>query len=139
MARTFKRKDRLSAMSEINVTSLLDLVFCLLIIFMITASVIEQSIPVKLPTQAQGASPARDTKQKYVNITMDAQGNLFYEKDPVSADGLRAQLKALAAEADPPIINVRMDRKLLIQQLIDVWTMINQAGLTKLAVPTVVN
>ena len=51
MARVFKRKDRLSAMSEINITSLLDLVFCLLIIFMITTPLMEQTIPVNLPSQ----------------------------------------------------------------------------------------
>ena len=53
MARVFKRKDRLSAMSEINLTSLMDLVFCLLIIFMITTPLLEQTIPLNLPTQAQ--------------------------------------------------------------------------------------
>ncbi len=136
MARIFKRKDRLNAMSEINITSLLDLVFCLLIIFMITASVIEQNIPVKLPSQPQGASPARDPKAKYVNITINAQGELFYEKDPVSPDALRAQLKQLAAQPDPPTINVRSDLNLHVQQMIDVLTMISQAGLTKLNIPT---
>ena len=136
MARTFKRKDRLSAMSEINITSLLDLVFCLLIIFMITASVIEQSISVKLPSQVPGGSPARDPKQKYVEITIDAQGNLFFGKEPVSPDGLRAQLKVLGQQPDPPVVTVRCDQALHVQQLYDVYTMLSQAGLSKLGLPT---
>ena len=109
MARTFKRKDRLNAMSEINITSLLDLVFCLLIIFMITASVIEQSIPVKLPIEPQGASSARDPTQKHVVVTIDALGHYFFEKTAVNAEELRAQLKVLAQQSDQPLIELRED------------------------------
>ena len=89
MARVFKRKDRLNAMSEINITSLLDLVFCLLIIFMITATVIEQNIPINLPKQPRDPSAARDEKQKYVAVTIDKDDHYFFEKNPVSAEELR--------------------------------------------------
>ncbi|MEC7609969.1 MAG: biopolymer transporter ExbD, partial [Verrucomicrobiota bacterium] len=44
MARNFHRKDRLSALTEINVTPLIDLAFALLIIFMITTPLLEQTI-----------------------------------------------------------------------------------------------
>jgi biopolymer transport protein ExbD len=133
MARVFKRRDRLNAMSEINITSLLDLVFCLLIIFMITATVIEQTVPINLPTQPRDASAGRDAKQKYAAVTIDQAGNLFFEKRPVTADDLRAQLKVLAAEPDPPVIDIREDPKVNAQQQADVLTMIKQAGLTKLS------
>ena len=55
MARTFHRRDRLSAISEINIMPLLDLAFALLIIFMITAPLLTQGISVELPRA--GAEP----------------------------------------------------------------------------------
>jgi biopolymer transport protein ExbD len=133
MARVFKRKDRLNAMSEINITSLLDLVFCLLIIFMITATVIEQTVPINLPTQPRDPAAGRDSKQKYVAVTIDKQGHLFFEKTPVTPEDLRAQLKVVAAQPDPPVIAVREDPSVNAQQQADVLTMIKQAGLTKLS------
>ncbi len=136
MARVFKRRDRLNAMSEINITSLLDLVFCLLIIFMITATVIEQTVPINLPTQPRDPSAGRDQQQKYVAVTMDQQGNYFFEKNPVTAEELRAQLKVLAAQPDPPTIAIRMDPTLHVQQFIDLKTIISQAGLSKATVDT---
>ena len=48
MARNFHRKDRLSALTEINVTPLIDLAFALLIIFMVTTPLLEQTIDVKV-------------------------------------------------------------------------------------------
>ena len=51
MARNFHRKDRLSALTEINVTPLIDLAFALLIIFMITTPLLEQTIALNLPIE----------------------------------------------------------------------------------------
>ena len=133
MARVFKRKDRLNAMSEINITSLLDLVFCLLIIFMITATVIEQTVPINLPTQPRDPAAGRDEKQKYVAVTIDKQGHYFFEKTPVTPEDLLAQLKVLAAQPNPPVVSLREDPIVNAQQQANVLTMIKQAGLTKLS------
>src|SRR5476649_2257791 len=138
MARVFKRRDRLNAMSEINITSLLDLVFCLLIIFMITATVIEQTVPINLPTQPRDPAAGRDEKQKYVAVTIDKGGQYFYEKNPVTPDDLRAQLKVVAAQANPPVIAIRTDPTVQMQQFIDLKTIISQAGpsLSKMSIDT---
>ncbi|HTB63912.1 MAG TPA: biopolymer transporter ExbD [Opitutales bacterium] len=138
MARTFKRKDRLNAMSEINITSLLDLVFCLLIIFMITATAIEQHIPIHLPVTEHDASAAADPKQKFVSVTIDEQGRLFYDKGatPVTAEELTAQLNALGQQPNPPTIDLREAATVQAQQLDPVLVMIHKAGLTKLSLDT---
>jgi biopolymer transport protein ExbD len=133
MARVFKRRDRLNAMSEINITSLLDLVFCLLIIFMITATVIEQTVPINLPTQPRDPTAGRDEKQKYVNVTIDQSGHYFFEKNPATADDLLAQFKALAAQPNPPTIAIREDPMVFVKQQDEVLTLIHQVGLTKIS------
>jgi biopolymer transport protein ExbD len=136
MARVFKRKDRLSAMSEINLTSLMDLVFCLLIIFMITTPLLEQTIPLNLPQQSRNPDSSRDQKLKFQPISIDAQGQYFWGTQPVDADELRARLEDLGKQPDPPVISLRGDRALPYQKVIDVLDMIKQAGLVKLNLDT---
>ena len=135
MARVFKRKDRLSAMSEINLTSLMDLVFCLLIIFMITTQLPEQTIPLNLPTQAQSRE-VRDPKLKFQVVSVDALGHYYWGKEEVDADKLRSLLQALATQPEPPVISLRGDKTLQFQKIIDVLDLIKQAGLTKLSIDT---
>jgi biopolymer transport protein ExbD len=135
MARVFKRKDRLTAMSEINLTSLMDLVFCLLIIFMITTPLLEQTIPVNLPLQARNTSQ-RDEKQKFQVVSVDKQGGYFWGKEPVDGLKLQSLLKDLAAQPDPPVVNLRGDGEVQYQKIIDVQDMIMQAGLTKISYDT---
>ncbi len=135
MARVFKRKDRLVAMSEINLTSLMDLVFCLLIIFMITTPLLEQTIPVNLPLQTQNTSK-RDEKQKFQVVSVDKQGAYFWGKEPVDGIKLQSLLKELATQPDPPTVNLRGDAEAQYKYIIDVQDMMMQAGLTKISYDT---
>jgi biopolymer transport protein ExbD len=122
-------------MSEINLTSLMDLVFCLLIIFMITTPLLEQTIPLNLPTQSRDNS-TRDPKLKFQVISVDAQGQYYWGKEKVDADRLRSLLQALATQPEPPVISLRGDKTLQFQKIIDVLDLIKQAGLTKLSIDT---
>ncbi len=136
MARVFKRKDRLSAMSEINITSLLDLVFCLLIIFMITTPLLEQTIPVNLPPQSRNPAADRNPKLKYVSVTISKDGQYYYEKNPVTLDELRIDLKALAAQSDPPVVSIRGDDSVPYGAVAKVYMLLQETGLTKLSYDT---
>jgi biopolymer transport protein ExbD len=135
MARTFKRKERLSALSEINVTPLIDLAFALLIIFMITAPLLEQTIRVDLPTESP--RPQSDESPPKVQvIALDATGNLFWGDDLTSLESLDGLLAGLAEEPDPPIIRLRADRSLPYQKIIDVVDLIQKHRLSKLHLDT---
>lgn len=136
MARVFKRKDRLSAMSEINLTSLMDLVFCLLIIFMVATPLLEQSIQVNLPQEAQTVSSPRDPKLKFQLVSINQQGQCFFGKDPVSLPELASRLNALAAQPDPPAIDFRGDRTLPYGKAVDVLDVIKKSGLNQLSLDT---
>ena len=63
MARSFSKPHRLHVMNELNVTPMLDLCFCLLIIFMISTPVLEQTTAVNLPKAEKGSGKPAEAKQ----------------------------------------------------------------------------
>lgn len=137
MARRFHRKESLSAMSEINVTPLIDLAFALLIIFMITTPLLEQSIDIILPSE----SPKTESKKEsdtYQTISIDKTGQIFWGTDPVTLDELKSLVENLSSLEEPPVITIRGDRRLQYQQVITVVDLIKQNKLTRISLDTLV-
>lgn len=136
MARSFTRKNKLSVISELNVTPLIDLAFSLLIIFMITTPVIEQYNRVNLPEQSSSAKqPPPPVEDKY--ITIDESGAYFWGKDPIGEKELEDRLDRISlGEGVPPTIHIRGDRSLPYQKVIDVVNMLKERNLTKLSLDT---
>lgn len=136
MARNFHRKDRLSALTEINVTPLIDLAFALLIIFMVTTPLLEQTIDVNLPIEA--AKPQSESRETFQAITVDRDGNYFWSDQNVTQEQLGDLLDTLAADKDPPVLSIRADAKLPYQRVITVIDMIKQRNLSKISLDTTV-
>lgn len=134
MARTFHRKERLSAMSEINITPLIDLAFALLIIFIITTPLLEQTISVNLPLETQKPQDAPDLD--FQSVSINAEGGYFWGEDPVSRDELELLLAELASRAEPPVLNIRADRELKYQEVVTLIDMIKQNNLTRISLDT---
>lgn len=88
--RRFSQRTHLVTLSEINITPLLDLAFVLLIIFVITTPLLEQSIPLKLPEGGQPDRPLDPRQVRTVEIT--AQGVYYLDRRPVRLDQLEVQL-----------------------------------------------
>ena len=134
MARKFHRKDRLSALTEINVTPLIDLAYALLIIFMVTTPLLEQTIDVNLPMEAsKSQSESRETFQ---TITIDRNGNYFWSDENVTPEQLIDLLDTLAMDAAPPVLSIRADAGLPYQTVITVIDMIKQRNLSKISLDT---
>ena len=136
MARIFKRKDRMSAVAEINITSLLDIVFCLLLIFMITTPLLEQTIPVNLPEQSRDQRSDRSEDVKYQTLSIDKSAQLFWGENPVSAERLEELVAALAAQPDPPVISLRGDGSIAYQKIIDIIDLLKRHNVTKISFDT---
>lgn len=136
MARIFKRKDRMSAVAEINITSLLDIVFCLLLIFMITTPLLEQTIPVNLPEQSRDQRSDRSEDVKYQALSIDKSAQLFWGENPVSAERLEELVAALAAQPDPPVISLRGDGSIAYQKIIDIIDLLKRHNVTKISFDT---
>lgn len=134
MPRTFHRKQSMSSMSEINITPLLDLAFALLIIFMITTPLLEQTIPLDLPKQDAHARPSQQIE--YQTVSIDRNGQIHWGKEPVSLEQLDQLLANLARDPNPPVLNIRSDSTNTMQPFIDVLDKIKVHQLTRISIDT---
>ncbi|MFP6854491.1 MAG: biopolymer transporter ExbD [Opitutales bacterium] len=134
MDRDFKRQEKLDAISELNVTPLIDLAFSLLIIFMITTPLMEQTIQVDLAKSKEGTEKSGEIRIENISIT--ATGAYHWGSKEVAKAEL-AQLLAQAALAEEePVIHLRADRNLKFQSVVDVIEMIQKEKLSKFSIDT---
>ena len=117
-------------MTELNVTPLMDLAFSLLIVFMISTPLLEQTIPVNLPKQDANSASARPDID-FQLITIKADGQIYWGKQPVDLVELNSLLASLSKTQDPPAISLRADRNLIYQKVVDVIDAIKRNNLTK--------
>ncbi len=134
MARRFQSRDRLPAMTEINVTPLLDMAFALLIIFMITAPLLEQVIDLDLPVESQQPQP--DRPAQFHTISVDRHGVYYWDGEEVSRELLGVLLDRLAAETDPATLNIRADASLPYQEVVTLLDKIRRRGLSRINLET---
>lgn len=112
-------------LSELNVTPLIDLAFTLLIIFMITAPLMEHSLEIELPKSNQQTSSAPDTVKE---IAVDAKGNIFYEETAINLKELEIALAELMRSDPEGAVSLRADASLRYQQLVLVLDTIKNSG-----------
>jgi biopolymer transport protein TolR len=132
-----ERRGRRTPMAEINVTPMVDVMLVLLIIFMVTAPLLVAGVPVDLPDSKAGAL---DQERDPVQISLDAAGAVFVDRQPVAPEMLGARLAQIAAsssEPGGPRIFLRADRALDYGRVMGVIGEIDRAGLRKVALVSV--
>ena len=97
--RSRARARRGGTKADINMNSLIDLTFILLVVFIVTLPTLEQTIKVALPV---GKAQKQDEKKKNFSITIDSTGKLFLGETPVTMEDLKARLTQSVAE-DPDV------------------------------------
>lgn len=132
--RRYSEKQPLSTLSEINITPLLDLAFVLLIIFMITTPLLENSMDLVVPSSA-AADKVVDT-QKVQTVSIDRNDVLKLNMTPVTPLALEQELIALRQKDPAVAVVVRAHRELSVQKFIAVMDVIQRAGITKVGVMT---
>jgi biopolymer transport protein ExbD len=100
-------EDEEKAMSEINTTPLVDVMLVLLIVFMITIPVVTQTVPVQLPDVENIAT---ETKPENINISVNREGQTFWNSALVSNEELLARLESIAGQKPQPEVHVRADQ-----------------------------
>lgn len=125
----FDRDGVNAPMSEINVTPMVDVMLVLLIIFIITAPLLTHSIRVDLPTAGSAASPE---KPDIVTISLNHEGNLFWNDVAVSDTDLSARLAEAGARKPQPELHLRADRDTRYQRIAEIMASAQKAGLQKL-------
>lgn len=132
--RRYSQRSSLSTLSEINVTPLLDLAFVLLIIFIITTPLLENTLKLTVPTSA--AATAALDPGKVQTIAIDRAAALALNDEPVDAATLAARLTALR-EANPEVaVVLRPDRGLPVQELVKVMDIVQAAQISRVGLAT---
>lgn len=124
----------MSALTEINVTPLIDLAFALLIIFMVTTPLLEQTIDVNLPVEGPKTQVAE--REEFQAISIDQAGNYYWSDENVSLVQLGDLLDTMAMDPAPPVLSIRADATLPYQKVITVIDMIKQRKLSKISLDT---
>ena len=118
-------------MAEINTTPLVDVMLVLLVIFIITAPIFHQAVPIDLP---QVASTKIDEKPEVIQLAVDAEGGLFWNGEAISRTVLDERFAAAAGKQ--PELHLRADRKVPYEKVADVTAAAQRAQIVKIAFVT---
>lgn len=132
--RRYSQRHSLSTLSEINITPLLDLAFVLLIIFMITAPLLENSVNLVIPSSGAANAPVNPAQVQTISI--DRQAVIKFNNETLEADALLARLKELKRTNPEVAVVIRPDRELPVQQLMALMDSLQRAGITKVGIAT---
>ena len=122
----------LKPISEINLTPLMDLTFILLITFIITFPLIEQGIPVNLPTGRAAPLPEAQSRA----ITLDREGALYLDNIAIDVDALAARLHEIGTADPATAFLIRADEAIAYGRVVEVLRLLRAAGLTRMALVT---
>ena len=132
-----KSRGRRAPMADINVTPMVDVMLVLLIIFMVTAQMLNTGVPVNLP---DSRAKALEQEQKPVQIAIDQKGEIYVEAQKVTETELANQLAAIAAhpgaDGKTPQILLRADTSLDYGKVMRVMGELNRAGLNRVSLVT---
>ena len=120
-------------MSEINVTPLVDVMLVLLVVFIVTAPLLSQSLEVKLPKTA-AVETRMDSKQQVV--TIDAEGKIALDSVMLSDEKLAQQLADSAAGKDNFELHVHADEAVPYGRVAQIMAIAQHAGVSKLSFMT---
>src|SRR5262249_17582180 len=103
----FNHHRQKESMADINVTPMVDVMLCLLVIFIISAPMFTNAVKLDLP-KAQAA--ASQEKPDNVTVSIDATGSVFWNNEALKADELDERLTAAAARQPQPELQLRADK-----------------------------
>jgi biopolymer transport protein ExbD len=136
--RTFKRirRDGHGSLNELNITPLLDLVFVLLVIFIITTPQLTNSLEINLPSGKPPAADPNAPKPKINRIVVDDTGQAFLNREPFTIAGLKTKLQQMKT-ADPELgVVIEGSEEVDYQNMINVLDVLHQLDITKIGLAT---
>ena len=132
--RRYSQRHNLSTLSEINITPLLDLAFVLLIIFMITTPLLENSVNLVIPSSGAANAPVNSAQVQTISI--DRRETIKINDKQVATGDLVARLEELKRENSEVAIVIRPDRDLPVQKLIALMDALQRAQISKVGIAT---
>lgn len=131
MASQRRRKE--PARVQMPLTSLIDIVFLLLIYFLLTTNfLVEEGIKIKLP-QAKASAPQTE---EVITVYVDQEGRSFIGTDEVSLAALFDRLKTMIGDREDSLVVVRADRAVILNKAVKVMDVAKAAGAGRLCLAT---
>jgi len=127
--RSRRGRGRRGALSEINVTPLVDVMLVLLIIFMISAPLLTSGVAIELPKTEAGAM---QDQSEPITLTIKADGSLYVGETPIPFAGLKPRLEAMASGGYDKPIYVRADGKASYEVVARVMAALSTGGFSKI-------
>ncbi len=121
------------SIAQINITPLVDVMLVLLVIFMVTAPLMQQGIGVELPRVA--AKPL-NSEVEQLNIVISRDGGVQLNNAPLRVDELNQKLTALVQSQPDCKVALRADKNVPYGQLAEVMAAIRNAGVKKIGLVT---
>jgi biopolymer transport protein TolR len=121
-------------MSEINVTPLVDVMLVLLIIFMVTAPMLQEGMSVNVPQVK--AAPLEQHEEEPVVLVIDRAGAMSIKKNEVTKDSLGEELQKIFEQRADKTLYLRADQAVPYGRVIEAMAIAKQAGAAKLSMIT---
>jgi biopolymer transport protein ExbD len=122
-------------MSEINVTPLVDVMLVLLVVFLVTAPLLANTIRVNLPQTAKTSGNNQEPK-KSINLSIAAGGKVYIDKREIELATVEAELKGLKAAYPELIVHLNADKDINYGLVAKTMSSVDRAGITRLSVLT---
>ena len=132
--RRYSSRSSLTQLAELNVTPLLDLAFVLLIIFMITTPLIENSMDLVVPTSTTAKTEVKPSEVQIISI--DRNESLKLNEVEITADALEQQLAELKVKNANLAVAVRPHNELPVQRFIAVMDILKRVGIARVGIMT---
>lgn len=127
------REKRLTK-SIINLTPMVDMLFLILLFFLVTSSFIEQpNIKLELPSTKYAAT----SKLEERTLTISQDGKLFFQNEPVERKELVSVLKNAFLKQDDKTLVLRADKNVAYGVVVDIMDAAKGAGLRRIVAPTI--
>ena len=130
----FSDRHNLTTLSEINITPLLDLAFVLLIIFMITTPLIENSVNLVIPSSGAANAPVNPSEVQTISI--DRNATIQLNNEQIDSEALVIRLSELKRANPDVAVVIRPDRDLPVQKLVGVMDALQRADISKVGIAT---
>ncbi len=128
-----RRRGRMRAINEINMTPFIDVMLVLLIVFMVSAPLLSAGVPLDLPESRAGAL---NVDSRPITLSIDAQGRVFLEDDEIRDDENIAASGERVVDGAQDRVYVRGDRQVDYGRVAEVMSIVTDGGYRRVALVT---
>jgi len=130
---SFNHHRQQGPMADINVTPMVDVMLVLLVIFILSAPMFTHAVKLDLP---KAQSPAAGQQASTVTVSIDGQGQVFWNTEPLEMKALEARMVEASKQEPQPELQLRADRNTRYEVVAQVMAAAQGNGLTKLGFVT---